>query len=92
MTRTPTEQFLAIERLRRTGTMLLVLGSVVLLGGLWLLTTTLDGPVAGLLVAAALIGAGIDFRLTARRRREHFDTQLVHELLNSSLTPPGPSR
>jgi membrane-bound ClpP family serine protease len=87
MIETPTERLLGIQRVQRAGSILLVLGVVALLGGLWLLTTTHAGPLAGIALAFALIGAGIDRRLTARRRRQRFDIELEYELLSRpSLT------
>lgn len=87
MIETPTERLLGIQRMHRAGTLLLAAGVLALLGGLWLLTTTHAGPLAGIAIAAALLAAGIDRRLTARRRRRRFDIELEYELLSRpSLT------
>ncbi|MFB2583995.1 hypothetical protein [Herbiconiux liukaitaii] len=86
MIMTPTERLLAIQRMQRAGTALLVAGGLVLLGGLWLLTTTPAGPLGGIALAVALIGAGVDRRLTARTRRQRFDIELEYELLSRPST------
>ncbi|MFB2555958.1 hypothetical protein [Herbiconiux liangxiaofengii] len=85
MITTPTERLLGIQRLHRAGTVLLSAGAVASMGGLWLLTTTPSGPMAGVVVGAALVGAGIDRRLTALRRRQRFETELEYELLSVPL-------
>ena len=82
MIETPTERLLGIQRMRRDGSVLLVAGVLVLLGGLWLLTTSHAGPLVGIAIAAGLIGAGVDRLLTAWRRRQRFDIELEYELLS----------
>jgi uncharacterized membrane protein HdeD (DUF308 family) len=86
MRETPTERLLGIQRMHRTGTLLLAAGVLALLAGLWLLTTSQAGPLVGLAIAAALFVAGIDRRLTAHRRRRHFDIDLEYELLSHPST------
>lgn len=82
MITTPTERLLGIQRMQRAGSVLLSSGGVASVGGLWLLTTSPSGPLAGLAVAAALIAAGVDRRLTAKRRRRSFEAELEYELLS----------
>lgn len=88
----PTERLMGIQRMQRAGSGLLVAGAFALPGGVWLLTTSPTGPLAGLFVAAGLIAAGVDRLLTAHRRRQRFDAELEYELLTRPvrLTSPTP--
>jgi hypothetical protein len=78
----PTERLIGIQRMQRAGSGLLVAGASALPVGLWFLTTSPTGPLAGLVVASGLIAAGIDRLLTAHRRRQRFDAELEYELLS----------
>ena len=89
MIETPTERLLGIQRTRRAGLVLLAVGALALLGGLWLLTTSHSGPLAGIAIALALIGAGADRLLTARRRRRLFDIDLEYDLLSRPTRTPS---